>query len=72
MTSTAPVETSSTFPAAPDRSRLLDAFFSGRNERTLAAYRAGLGDFSAFAGTVTAGEAANGLLSGSLTRGSPY
>ena len=44
MTSTALVETSSTFPAAPDRSRLLDAFFSGRNERTLAAYRAGLGD----------------------------
>ena len=42
MTSTALVETSSTFPAAPDRSRLLDAFFSGRNERTLAAYRAGL------------------------------
>ena len=44
MTSTALVETSSTFPAAPDRSRLLDAFFASRNERTLATYRADLGD----------------------------
>ena len=47
----------------PDLSRLLDAFFAGRNERTLAAYRADLEDFTAFTGAATVGEASSRLLS---------
>ena len=47
----------------PDLSRLLDAFFAGRNERTLAAYRADLEDFTAFTGAATLGEASSRLLS---------
>jgi integrase/recombinase XerC len=50
---------------APDLSRLLAAFFAGRNERTLAAYRADLEGFRAFVGAATVGEASNRLLSGS-------
>jgi hypothetical protein len=46
------VEARSLVSYTPALSRLFDAFFAGRNERTLAAYRADLGDFSAFAGTV--------------------
>ena len=34
----------------PDTTRLVDAFLSGRNERTLEAYRQDLEDFRAFAG----------------------
>ena len=49
----------------PSRSGLVAAFLAGRNERTLAAYRADLEDFRSFAGAATAGEAANRLLAGS-------
>lgn len=51
--------------AAPNVSKLLEAFLAGRNERTLAAYRADLEAFRVFAGAATTGEAANRLLSGS-------
>jgi integrase/recombinase XerC len=41
---------------------LLDVFYAGRNERTLAAYRADLESFRIFAGAATAGEASRRLL----------
>jgi integrase/recombinase XerC len=40
----------------------VDAFLAGRNERTLAAYRADLESFRAFVGAATAGEASRRLL----------
>ena len=46
----------------PDANRLVDAFLSGRNERTLAAYRGDLQDFRAFVETDTLDEAAGLLL----------
>ena len=46
-----------------DGSRLMDAFLAGRNERTLAAYRRDLEDFSAFVGERTSEAAARRLLS---------
>jgi integrase/recombinase XerC len=48
-----------------DLSRLLEAFFAGRKERTIPAYRADLEDFRAFVGAATMGEASSRLLSGS-------
>ena len=66
MTSSALVEARPALASfVPSRSGLVDAFLAGRNERTLAAYRADLEDFRVFAGAATAGEAANRLLSGS-------
>ena len=47
------------------RPRLLEAFFAGRNPRTLAAYRADLEDFRAHCGAASMGEAAGRLLSAS-------
>ena len=47
------------------RPRLLEAFFAGRNPRTLAAYRADLEDFRAHTGAANIGEAAGQLLSAS-------
>jgi hypothetical protein len=44
-----------------DPSRLLEAFFAGRKERTISAYRADLEDFRAFVGVATMGEASNRL-----------
>ncbi len=49
-------------PYAPDLDRLLDVFYAGRNERTLAAYRADLESFRVFVGAATAGEASRRLL----------
>ncbi|MDP6087273.1 MAG: tyrosine-type recombinase/integrase [Nitrospinota bacterium] len=46
----------------PDTTRLVDAFLSGRNERTLEAYRQDLEDFRAFVGALTLDEAARLLL----------
>ena len=42
--------------------RLVAAFYSGRNERTLRAYRQDLEDFRRFAGTQSVGEVAHQLL----------
>src|SRR5579872_5593878 len=47
---------------APDLDRLLDAYCAGRNERTLAAYRADLENFRIFVGAATASEASRHLL----------
>ena len=67
MTSTALVQAHPAALAsfALDPSRLVDAFLAGRNERTLAAYRADLEAFRVFVGVATAGEASSRLLSGS-------
>jgi len=46
----------------PNLDRLLDAFYAGRNERTLAAYRADLASFRIFVEAATAHEAACRLL----------
>ena len=46
----------------PDTARLVDAFLSGRNERTLQAYRQDLEDFRGFVGALTLDEAARLLL----------
>jgi hypothetical protein len=46
----------------PDTARLIDAFLSGRNPRTLAAYRQDLEDFRTFTETNTLDEAARRLL----------
>ena len=48
----------------PSLDRLIDAFLAGRNERTLAAYRADLESFRVFVGAATAGEASRRLLTG--------
>jgi hypothetical protein len=63
--STALVEARPAALASFDLSRLLEAFLDGRNERTLAAYRADLEGFRAFLGAATVGEASSRLLSGS-------
>jgi hypothetical protein len=68
VTSTALVQARSALPAPLDRSRLVETFLAGRNERTLAAYRADLEDFRLFAGAATKGEAASRLLAGSHIR----
>ena len=47
---------------APDLDRLVETFLAGRNERTLAAYRADLESFRVFVGAATAGEASRLLL----------
>jgi hypothetical protein len=57
VTSTALVEARPAALASVDLSRLLEAFLAGRNERTLAAYRADLEGFRAFLGAATVGEA---------------
>jgi hypothetical protein len=49
VTSTALVEARPAALVAVDLSRLLEAFFAGRRERTIAAYRADLEDFRAAA-----------------------
>ena len=46
----------------PDTARLVDAFLSGRNPRTLEAYRADLEDFRVFVGALTLDEATRMLL----------
>jgi hypothetical protein len=65
VTSTALVEARPATLVAFDLSRLLEGFFAGRKERTIAAYRADLEDFRAFVGVATMGEASSRLLSGS-------
>jgi hypothetical protein len=57
VTSTALVEARPAALVAVDLSRLLEALFAGRRERTIAAYRADLEDFCAFVGVATIGEA---------------
>jgi integrase/recombinase XerC len=65
MSSVALVPVGSPVPPshAPDVGSLLDAYYAGRNERTLAAYSADLESFRIFVGTDTALEASRGLLS---------
>ena len=46
----------------PSRAPLIEAFFAGRNERTLAAYRSDLDAFRLFVGQSTLGDAARLLL----------
>ena len=57
-----PVSASALAVSSPSR-RLVDAFLSGRNPRTLQAYRQDLADFRAFTADATAEEAAARLLS---------
>lgn len=49
---------------AASHERLLEAFYAGRNQRTLAAYRADLADFRAFVGVPAPEDAARRLLAG--------
>jgi integrase/recombinase XerC len=67
MTSTALVQVAAPVSAivtTVDRSGLLEAFLAGRNERTLAAYRADLESFPAFMKAATVSAAADRLLAG--------
>lgn len=57
-----PVRPGSLEAALSSSRRLVDAFLSGRNEKTLQAYRRDLEDFQAFLGVETLDEAASRLL----------
>jgi hypothetical protein len=64
---TAFVPATSALPAivAVDTSRLMDAFFGGRNPRTLLAYRKDMENFRRFVGAASVEEAAQLLFRGS-------
>lgn len=61
-TALVPVPVSSYLAPSPSVSRLVEAFLSGRNERTLEAYRRDLEDFRSFTQAPAADEAARLLL----------